>query len=478
MPYRFLSLTVFLLLAFSNLVSTTEIYDYQNSTELIDRINDEIEEKELADLDERKIRVNYSNDFIISNTNKLYFQAKNTNLETYAQKKELNQLRVFAMYKSLNTKIGFGNYRPVFGLGNIYKQSSSRDYLPRARSSSNFDLQGIFASYQYLASKVQIIYSKNDLNTILDSEGKSRIVYYEAEKKPLEQLALMIKYKTDKLELGLLAAQFSTNRKLEQLANKENFLIFSNYLNYHLDNLDFSYEVDYEFADLTHKLQTKFSHDQFISTWEFQLLPNHSLNWFNSGISNKYNSNTKIFAGECSFPFSKLAFTLGSELKSNKKINHWRSKSYVETKYISRFSYKLQEEIYRDYQATKHEKYTHNIKVELFSFANANISLNYTLNNKKNSSIANMYQIEYSHKFTYGKLKLNLKVLDNYKNEEIVEDIEANVIATFYEYAEDCLIFMTYQTPTCKNFQLKSSLIHSLYNNKLNSLKIELNYLL
>ena len=89
-----------------------------------------------------------------------------------------------------------------------------------------------------------------------------------------------------------------------------------------------------------------------------------------------------------------------------------------------------------------------------------------------------MYQIEYNITTNYGKLKLNLKVLDNYKNEEIIQDMDENIIATFYDISEDFLIFINYKSPEYKNFTLQGTLNQSMFNNKLNSVKIELSYLL
>ena len=478
MNYRALLITLFLIMSVRSLCSDTEIYDYQEDEELIIKRNEEIEGKELESWSKRKISLNYRTDFVISNDSRLLFQAKNSNVETYFHKKEGEQLRVFAKYKIENKYLGVGYYRPVFGLGNIYKKSSTKDYLQRVMSKSNFDLQGLFGNYQIDSYKFNIFYSNNTLNTVIDCEGKQKIVYYESNKATLEQAGLIVSHISDAIEVSLLTSQFITNKRLEQFAYKKKFLLFANYIKFHKEKLELGYESNYEFSDLEHALWVRFQNDGFSSIWKYRSIPENSLNFFNSGISNKFNSNTEIYAGECSFVYQTYGLSIGSELKSNRKIDHWRSKAYLDFNSFNKINYRILQEIYRDYQAEKHEKYTHKVRVNLFDFSNSQLVFHYSLNNKKNYSYANMYQIEYNITTNYGKLKLNLKVLDNYKNEEIIQDMDENIIATFYDLSEDFLIFINYKSPEYKNFTLQGTLNQSMFNNKLNSFKIELSYLL
>lgn len=478
MNYRILILIVFIPFIASSLLANTELYEYQELTELLERYENNVDEQEFKEFEQSNFLLKYRNDFLLSNDNRIFLSASNQNIETNFYKKEQERTRVFAKYYSDNTEVGFGSFRPVFGLGTIYKRSSTQDYLNKVFSTSDFDLQGIFASYHKNPYKLSLYYSKNTLNNAVDSEGNRSIVYYESTKSDLEQAGLIIKRDVKDVEIGLLTAQFSSSDKLKQFAFKKNFFLFSNYVKYENDNVDIRYETDFLFSKFTHNFWGRFKKDEFTSIWTFESIPNYSLNWLNSGISNKYNTNTEIYSGNCSFPIATLSFKVGSELKSNHKIKQWRSRTFSEIETSEKLSYKIVQEIYRDYSDIKHTKYTHRFKVNLFTFEDSKIEFNYTINNKLNSGLAHMYQVEFDWKLAYGKLKTNLKVLDNYKNEEIVQDTDDNIIATFYDKSEDFMILLNYQSPNYRNFILASSFIYSIFNDRVNSLKIELSYLL
>ncbi len=468
--------TLLLLISLNLLYSNTEIYDYQEEEELIEIRNNEVEERWLDAWTDNKLKINFRKDFLDSSNNRLFFHTQNKKISTQFYKQD--KARIFAKYQSAKYSLGFGNYRPAFGLGSIYKRASTEDYLSKVLSKSQLDLQGFFSTYQLDSYKFSLFYSNSSLNTIIDSDGQRRIVYYDSDKIALKQSGLILSKNYDDFNLSLLTAQFTTSKQLKQLNNKERFLIFSSYATYQLENLDIRYETNYLFSRFSHSFWASFNRDYFETIWKYKSLPSYSLNWLNAGISNKYNTNSTLYSGECSVKLANLNLTLASELKSNQQINQWRSKSSVRLATVKKFSYLLQQEVYQDFQSIKQEKYTHTFKLKLFDFDNSNITFNYTLNNKEKGGVANMYQVEFNGKAKYGKLQVNLKVLDNYKNEETVEDIDENIIATFYEYSEDFLILFNYQTPKFHNFLLKSSLIHSLYNDKVKSLRIELSFLL
>lgn len=460
----------------SLLFANTDIYEYQEAEELIENFNDEVEAKKLQVWDMNKILLNYKHDFIISPSDQIFFQAKGDNSETLIHKREEEEIRLFANYQTSNYNLGFGYYRPTFGLGNIYLKNASKDYLNRILSRSKFDLQGVFSSYEINSLSWNLFYSKSDLNTTSDILGKERIVYYESEKSSWQHAGMIMTYEIEDLTIGLLTAHFASAESLEQLDYKKESWLLANYLKYHNDKLLLEYEVDYQFSDFIHSAKAQFTSGDLATTWLYKSIPDHSLNWLNSGISNKYNRNTTIYSGDCTFQLVKLDFSLGSELKSNSQNKQWRSKSFVKTAFTKSLKYQITQEIYRDYQASKHQKYSHKFTAELFKWENNKIIANYTCNNKKQAGRAYIYQIEFKSQTDFGKLKLSLKALDNFKNEEIVQDLDASIIASFYDISEDLIIFFNYQTPEFKNFLLSSALTHSLYNHKLNSLKIELNY--
>jgi hypothetical protein len=303
-------------------------------------------------------------------------------------------------------------------------------------------------------------------------------VYYDSEKSCLEQSGFITSYLTDNLEFSFLSGLFRNDKELEQFNYKKSSYLFSAYVKYQYESLKLEYESDYQFSKLNHTGQVSFSQEDFSTTCFYQRISEHSLNWFNSGISNKYNNNTEIYSGKCSFPLYKFTFSLGSELKSNWEIRQWKSKSYLKTALYSKYSYRVIQEVYNDYQATKHTKYTHQVTAELFSFETSSITCRYSVNNKIDSGVASAYQIDYKADTNLGKFRLNMKVIDNYKGEEVIQDNDQNIIATFYDLSEDYLILFNYQSKEYKHFKLSCSLIQSLYNNRINSAKIELSFLL
>ena len=480
MDYKTLIFCLLFLLSEGLVFASTEIYEYQEVDELIEINNDSVEGKLLQDWSRCKIMLlNYRNDFKLTNNNRLIFRANLENSETYLHKQESEPFRIFnTTFQTNKWKLGFGSYRPVFGLGTIYKKSANKEYLNKITSKSSTDLQGVFGTYNFCSVKINIFLSRNDLNIAQDTDGKRKVVYYDSEKSCLEQSGFITSYFTEKLEFSLLSGFFKNDEELEQFNYKKGSYLFSVYTKYQYDSLKLEYESDYQFTKLNHIGQLSFYQDDFSTTCFYQKISEHSLNWFNLGISNKYNRNTDIYSGKCSFPLYKFAFSLGSELKNNWEINQWKSTSYLKMAIYSKYSYRVIQEVYNDYQVTKHTKYTHHIIAELFSFETSSITCSYSVNNKIDSGVASNYQLDYKADTSFGKFRLNMKVVDNFKGEEVLQDNSDNIIATFYDLDEDCLVMFNYQSKEYKHLKLSCSLIQSLYNNKINSAKIELSFLL
>ena len=361
-------------------------------------------------------------------------------------------------------------------MGNIYKQYSNKNFEQKTFSTSQLDLSGLFLSYQFKFSEVSFFHSKTDLNTARDSEENLQVVFYDSEKHSLEQSGLSAKLSFENVSVSLLTANYKTDCRIGQFDNKKQSYLISSFINYEQNNYNLSYETNYQFSEFNHFFLAKFTNDFLTTSWIYRQIPAHSLNWLSSGITNKFNANTRIYAGKWSFCLGKINFSLGSELKSNKKIKHWRSRSFVKLAKDNKVSYQLQQDVYRDYQASQHKKYTHRFACELFSFTNSDIFFSYTVNNKSSSGLANMYQIHYNLSGILGDVRMNFKVLDNYRNEEIVEDINENILATFYDFSQDMLISLRFKSRDYQNVVFIGSLTQSLYNNKLDSFKIELSY--
>lgn len=479
MNYKNLFLCFFCLLIVNIGFATTELYEYEEVEELIEINNDSVEEELLQDWGMSKILLNYRNNFKLSFDNRFLACANLQNSEILIHKREQEEFRMFSTYQSNNWQLGFGSFRPVFGVGTIYKESTSKDYLNRVTSKSSTDLHGVFGSYDIDLVKISMFHSRNDLNIAQDSNGKRKVVYYNSEKSCLEQSGLITTYSQDNIKFSFLTALFNNDEELEQFNYEEHSYLLSGYAKYNYENLILEYQSDYQFSNFNHTVQVSFSQDDFSSTCFYKRIPNHSLIWFNSGISNKYNRNTEIYSAKCSFLLlSNSDLSLGSELKSNDRINQWKSRSYLELAIFKKYNYKIIQEVYNDYKANKHKKYTNIMTIELFAFSKSNITCRYTVNNKRELGVASSYQIDYKADTTLGKMRLMLKVMDNYKGEEVVQDISDNIIATFYDLSEDILVLLNYQSVEYKNFIIKCSLNQSLYNNKIDSAKIELSYLL
>ncbi|MBI9032522.1 hypothetical protein JEZ13_11060 [bacterium] len=478
MDYRSRFLWLVLLIITCNLILASEIYDYQEIDELIEKENNEIEEKLFKPWQSQSLVINYRYEFCNKDANRFYFHTDLDDSQALLYKKENLPIRIFASYKTDKLNLGFGSYRPAFGLGNIYKKYTNQSFLNKAGATSQLDLRGAFLNYQASLGKLSVFYSNTDVNTALDSEGQRKIVYYPSDPESLVQSGLIATMNFDNLLISVLTARYKTSSELEQLSHQVKSYLFSSFLQYEHESYSLNYETNYHFSELSHYFKAKFINEFLTSEIIFQDLPEHSLNWFNSGISNKFNANTRLYSINSSFALATIDVSMGAELKSNHEINHWTSKSFIEFSKNKQISYYLQQDLYRDYQNTEHEKYTHKLACKLFDFSNSQIKFSYTLNNKESSGIANMYQVNYDLKGEYGYLRLNLKVLDNYKNEEIVQDIDENIIETFYDFSEDVIISLNFRSKKYKNFIFKGNLIHSLYNENLSSLKLELSYLL
>ena len=466
------------LLTADNLIADPSVYDYEEIDELIEQSTIENESQELKDWHPSKVLLNIRNDFKLSNANRFIFKSDSDNLTAIVHKKESQAFRLYTRFQTDQIKLGLGSYRPSFGLGNTYKKARNTGFINRALSTSQLDLKGIFLSYKMLFSEISLFYSRTNLNTINVVEDSWKLVYYDGEKCELEQYGVISKVKFEDFKINFLTSLYKTEKSLEQFAWDKESILWATFVEYKKENYSLQYEGSHYKKDIGHFLKTEFCLEDFSTTWTYQEIPSHSLNWINTGITNLYNANTTIYSGHCSFPLNSIDFTLGSELKLNKKIKQWRSCSYLKINPSKEISYQIIQDKYKDSKAIIQEKYTQKISYKAFTFSSSELKVSYSVNNKKNSGIANMYQVDYNLRSNVGLVRVNLKVLDNYKNEEMVQDIDDNIIATFYDYSEDVLLSLHYNSKKKHNFILGGSLIQSLYNSKINTLKIELSFLL
>ncbi len=456
----------------------TSIYDYEEKDELIDRINNGIEQTLYEVWSNKRLFLTYRTDLCASYENQYLASYQTSNVDFKFRQQGNDHSRLYMSLAQDNYNFGFGSYETSFGLGNIYHKNSKEHFNDKVFSSSSLDQNGLFLAYNTINYGLDLFYSVNNINTIVKDDLTRKIVYYDSNKSQIKQYGIKTSYSFSCLAVDLLYTNFRTDSYIEDFANKKSSSLFSYYLDYHKSFIKLAYEGNYQFDNFAYAFLSSFSRDDFEITWKYKKLPEKSLAWYSSGISNKYNSNTEIIAGFIEFPLFMMKFKLAYEVKSNNRISEWSSKEYLQMSNLNKFKYRLTKEVYKDYQAEKHEKYSHLINAEIMKFSNSNISINYLLNTKKESGLAHRYKLNYNLKTRIGLFKSSLTILDNYKNEEIVQDLDQRIIATFYKYSEDLIIAFKFKTKDFHNISLQCNLLHSLYNNRLNSFRIDLNFLL
>lgn len=477
MLIRFAFLLIILLIVF-NLYANSSIYDYGEEEELIEKIEYEHESNNFEDWLDSKVLLRFAGDLVGTYEDRYYLQANSNNLSLSIYKRENEKPRLFARYIKDKYLLGFGSFRPTYALGNIYK-ADSENFKNRVLSTSQFDFYGLFFTYKYNFLKLDIYYSNSELNTKDNLDGTKEVVYYESSKSSLEQTGLISSYQNDNIKASVLYSLFKTSDRLEQFSNSKSSSLLSFYLRYRYAFINLEYENNYQFSRMCHTIKVNYTDENYKFNCLYKSLPNRSLAWFNTGITNKFNANTELLSGKCQFPLFNTTCLLASEMRFNSKLNDWRSRNSLKIAKIRGLaSYKVSQDLYKDYKGQKLKKYTHRLSTDMIRFINSKLSLNYVVNNKKESGLAHKYEVMYYLDCNNARYQFCLTVLDNYKNEEVFEDIEQNIITTFYNYSEDVIFSFIIKTEEYKNLVLKANILHSLYNNNLNSLRIELSYLL
>ena len=477
MTYKSLLCPIVALMLSLHLYGAVELYDYEESAELVAEYEELFWENKLLLPKEKKLKITYYNDLPKKLKNRLFLTSKAETLDTYFNIKEQQTGKIFVDYHTSKWQLGFGSFRPTFGLGSSYYETRKQRFTPKVTSNSNRDLQGVFGSYHNDSCSLSIFHSTTKNNYKTNGEGQNYLTYAADNESKYTQTAMIMAYSQDRIKLSLLSALLANEVRITQFHNEKSLLLLASNLGYHSDNLALNYELTYHHDEYDHAGKIDFSQGDFSSVWTYKNLSQNSLNWINSGISNKYNSAAIIYSGENKFKLFETNIQLGSTLKTLKNSNFWRSNIYCKLSYKKQLSYTLAQDKFRDAYDDNKCRYSHRINAHLFKFSNTTFDFAYSLHNKTyESGVANMYQLSVKHKLNWAVAKLNLKVLDNYKQEELVQDSENAVISTYYEFKEDALISGEIKTKEKYSFSLRGMWTKSLYHKQADAVRIEVSY--
>lgn len=479
MAYKSLISSIVALMLSITLYGAVELYDYEESEELLAEYDELFWESKLLLTEDKKLKITYYNDFNQKLKNRLYLLSQAEKIDSYFNIKEKESGRIFIDYHTSNWQVGFGNFKPTFGLGNSYSPAHKQRFIPKVTSYSPRDLQGAFGSYQNAYLKFDLFHSETHYNYKTTKEGANYLTYSADNQSKYSQSGLIFTYFLNSLELSIMSALLDNEVEISQFHNKRSLFLLASNIGYKADNFTLDYELTYHHAEYDHAAEITFSQGDFSTKWSYKNLSKHSLNWINSGISNRYNSDAVIYSGENKFHLFNTDIQLGSTLKTLKDSNFWRTNVYCKLSIRQKLEYKLSQDRFRDTYDANKCRYSHRIKANLFSYDNSSINFSYSLHNKTyQTGVANMYQLDFKQKLSWATLKLNLKVLDNYKDEELVQDSESAVIATFYEFKDDAIVSGEIKMMELHHFTLRSVLTKSLYHRKADSIKLEVSYLL
>lgn len=477
MTYKSLLCPIVALLLSLHLYSAVELYDYEESEEVLAEYEELFWENKFLLSEGKKLKITYYNDLNKKLKNRLLLSSKAETLDTYFNIKEQQTGKIFVDYHTSQWQLGFGSFRPTFGLGSSYYETRKQRFSPKVTSHSNRDLQGVFGSYHNDSYTLNLFHSTTKNNYKTNSEGENYLTYAADNESKYTQTGLIMAYSQDRIKVSMLSALLANEVRINQFHNEKSLLLLATNLGYKSDNLALNYELTYHRDEYDHAAKINFSQDDFSSVWTYKNLSEHSLNWINSGISNKYNSEAIVYSGENKFSLLDTDIQLGSTLKTLKNSNFWRTNIYCKLSYKKQLSYTLAQDKFRDAYDDDKCRYSHRIKARLFKFSDTTIDFTYSLHNKTyESGVANMYQLNVRHKFNWAAAKLNLKVLDNYKHEELVQDNENAVISTYYEFKEDALISGELKTKEMYRFSLRGMWTKSLYHKQADSVRIEVSY--
>lgn len=479
MAYKTLISSIVVLMLCISLYSAVELYDYDESEELLAEYDELFWENKLSLTKAKKLNIIYYNDFNKNYNNRLYLLSQAEKLNSYFNLKEKESGRIFIDYHTSNWQFGFGNFKPTFGLGNSYSPTHKHRFIPKVTSHSPRDLQGAFGSYQNDYLQLNLFHSSTQINYRTNKEGANYLTYSADNQSKYIQSGLIITYILNSLELNFMSVLLDNEVEITQFHNKKSLFLLTTNIGYETDNLVLDYELTSHHDEYDHAAKIAFSQGDFSTTWNYKNLSKHSLNWINSGISNRYNSDAVIYSGENKLHLFNTDIQLGSTLKTPKDSNFWRTNVYCKLNIRQRLEYRISQDRFRDSYDANKRRYSHRIKANLFNYDSSSLNFTYSLHNKTyQTGVANMYQLDFKYKLSWATLKLNLKVLDNYKDEELVQDSESAVIATFYEFKEDAIISGEIKTKELHHFTLRSVLTKSLYHRRTDSLKLEVSYLL
>ncbi len=467
-----------LFLCSSILYCNSLIYEYYNPDEFIDEMKNTELESSYQEWNEKDIFINFTTDLKVNYDDKIFLQYRTSNFDLRFHNRAKQNARLFTSYKNNKIRFAFGSFMPSFALGNIYKKDLNVNFKQKVSSNSQFDLSGALLEYLGDNLSSMVFYSNSKLNFESNHENENFLVYEKNDKNNFEQYGILAYYTLSNFKLGLMYSYFANEVELQQFSNRKTTSLISTYYHYKYSSFNLQYENNYQFRKMCHNIEAKIDDEEYNFTCSYKKIPSKSLSWLSSGLTNKYNANTEITSINFIFPIYSTSCSLFSQLKSNHKINQWSNRSYIELTNKSLLKYRLTQEIYQDYQAHKNKKITHRISTEIMSFKKTKIDLSYLVNNKKEVGFAHKYVINYRSDTFIGRFNLSCTFLDNYRNEEILEDVDQNILASFYSYSDDIIFAINYQSNTIKNTYIKCKLLQSLNNNKLNSVKIELNYLL
>lgn len=472
MSYRLL-LIIILVLVCSNLKSQ----NYNNYTD----INEISDVSESTNYYYKKfsydnfIKISYLQNKSKPSTLKNYLQVNKFNNKIYLYNHN-HETNIYTEIYAERLKLGFGNYRLNFGLGNNYKGNCNTQFTEKVVNSNCKNFRGIYLEYNVLNNiSYSIFYSNTDYNYI-KTDKTNNLVYSNGVHDNMNIFGNIIKYKNEKYFLSILYNRYILDNRLVDFNNKLRFNNLMVSACYMFPDFKIGYEGDYHFNNWEHKLDINIITSKVKTKIEYEKIPKHALVWYRRGISNRFKSDYKAISVKNLLNIKKIKISYFLELFTQKTNNDYNIHSGFCYK-KNCFKYSLTYDKYINMNQFKRVKIKNRVIFEVLNYRSSRIICSLCLNNKRNSSkkaINSYFEYIYGLKRVIGKLKINF--LNNYKDEELVTDIDDIIIADTYNTPTEIITTLNIQGKISRNLYIMLKCAIHKHSSKYNSIHTCLKY--